>query len=241
MSQDEIDGGAGGPPQTLMMWARRLQPVRGEFSKPDDFYKIYESYFAPLRESAMTMLEVGVHEGESTKTFSRYFSRGRIIGIDLKMQDIDFSRFPNVTYVQANQTDGNALRDLAAQHAPDGYDIILDDASHIGYFSLLTLQHTFGQLKPGDLYIIEDWGTGYWPEWGDGGAYQRYPVAPYQAEIPRRLPSHDFGMVGFVKQLVDITAGGDVRGEGPMPALGSAPFEFMHVFPGTVVIRKRAP
>jgi len=25
-------------------------------------------------------------------------------------------------------------------------------------------------LKPGGLYVIEDWGTGYWSDWPDGAA-----------------------------------------------------------------------
>jgi len=223
---------------SLVDIAQKLNPARGEFSKPYDFYKVYEPYFSPLRGQDIRFLEVGVYEGESTKVFSRYFEAGAIIGIDLQIRDIDFSGFNNVTYLKANQTNGDALGDIASNYAPDGFDIILDDASHVGYFSLLTFLHLFAHLKPGGLYIVEDWGTGYWSTWPDGGSYQRFPVESYQGEIPKRLVSHDHGMVGFVKLLVDVAAGGDVKGEGPFPGLGPAPFQFMNVFPGTVVIQK---
>ncbi|HEY8381983.1 MAG TPA: class I SAM-dependent methyltransferase [Microvirga sp.] len=226
-------------PATLVETAKSIQPVRGEFSKRYEFYEFYEPYFSPLRQTPVRFLEVGVHEGESTKVFARYFSKGTVIGIDLSTRDIDFREYHNIHYVKANQTDGNALKAIADTHAPDGYDIILDDASHVGYFSLLTFQHTFAQLKPGGFYVVEDWGTGYWDTWPDGGSYQRFPVESYQGEIPKRLPSHDHGMVGFVKQLVDVAAGDMVKGEGAMPSLGPAPFEFMHIYHGTVVIKKR--
>ncbi|WP_262029294.1 class I SAM-dependent methyltransferase [Microvirga sp. Mcv34] len=227
-----------GPGRTLVDVARSLNPSRGEFSKPYDFYDFYEPYFSPLRERDIRFLEVGVYEGESTKVFSRYFERGSIVGIDLQIRDIDFRGFKNVTYLKANQTDGDALSKIAVDYAPDGFDIILDDASHVGYFSLLTFLHVFPRLKPGGIYIVEDWGTGYWNTWPDGGSFQRFPVESYQGEIPKRLISHDHGMVGFVKLLVDIAAGGDIKGEGPFPNLGPHPFQSMNVYPGTVVIRK---
>ena len=48
-------------------------------------------------------------------------------------------------------------------------------------------------LKPGGVYVVEDWGTGYGPKWADG--------APY---APDGTPGgHRAGMVGFVKELVD--------------------------------------
>jgi len=88
-------------------------------------------------------------------------------------------------------------------------------------------------LKPGGHYAVEDWGTGYWGnhhvhpdgefftprkdngamhwlankvlknapiEWPKLGLLGRL-LRRYQ--YTRRFPSHDYGMVGFVKQLVD--------------------------------------
>jgi hypothetical protein len=68
-------------------------------------------------------------------------------------------------------------------------------------------------LKPGGLYAIEDWGTGYMDDFPDGRKF--HPKVPtldrIRSMLPRRLskkikvpfPSHSYGMVGFVKELVD--------------------------------------
>jgi hypothetical protein len=46
-------------------------------------------------------------------------------------------------------------------------------------------------------YIIEDWAAGYLSAWPDGRTYIREP------DSRDRMPSHDAGMVGSIKQSVD--------------------------------------
>ena len=58
---------------------------------------------------------------------------------------------------------------VANETAPDGFDIIIDDASHIGEFTKRSFWYLFDHhLKPGGLYVIEDWLTGYVDNWPDG-------------------------------------------------------------------------
>lgn len=55
--------------------------------------------------------------------------------------------------------------------APGGFDIIIDDSSHIGEFTKTAFWHLVdSHLKPGGIYAIEDWFTGYWDDWSDGKA-----------------------------------------------------------------------
>jgi hypothetical protein len=86
-----------------------------------------------------------------------------------------------------------------------GIDLVIEDASHIGYLSKITFDIVFPFLKSGGAYFIEDWGTGYWDSWIDGSRFQIFHQVPHNNNIPKRIPSHDFGMVGFVKSLVDLT------------------------------------
>ena len=102
---------------------------------------------------------------------------------------------------------------IAQERASDGFDIIIDDASHIADLTRISFWHLFdNHLKPGGLYVVEDWGTGYWSDWPDGMTYRQHPF--FQERIlsllkfiraSRRIPSysHSFGMVGFIKELVD--------------------------------------
>lgn len=67
------------------------------------------------------------------------------------------------------QQDTALLDRIARENAPHGFDIIIDDCAHIGVFSRVSFWHLFEHhLRPGGIYIIEDWGTGYWRDWVDG-------------------------------------------------------------------------
>ena len=78
-------------------------------------YAEYDGYFARHLPDPRTILEVGVHKGESTKVFSRAFPQAKIVAIDLAAPGIDFSDFPNVTYLQCDQTDTDRLE--SSSHA----------------------------------------------------------------------------------------------------------------------------
>jgi cephalosporin hydroxylase len=183
-------------------------------------------------------LELGVHSGESLKTFATYFKNGKIIGIDIDDRGTDFSEFPGVTFAVGDQRDNAGLSRICSTHAPDGIDIIIDDASHFGEWSLISYNALFPFLKSGGLYIIEDWATGYWDDWPDGSRFQRFPPEPTDGHFSKRIPSHDFGMVGFVKYLVD-----EVTSSGIRPTMDAAltrpnRLDFMHVHKGLVVLKK---
>ena len=50
---------------------------------------------------------------------------------------------------------------VARKTAPEGFDIIIDDASHFGDLTKIAFWHLlYNHLKPSGLYVIEDWGTG---------------------------------------------------------------------------------
>ena len=79
-------------------------------------------------------------------------------------------------------------------------------------------------LKPGGIYVIEDWGTGYWEDWPDGEEFRpsakhliyrlrRQYIQDKEYENPKRInyESHGVGMVGFVKQLVDEVSIEDIK------------------------------
>ena len=103
-------------------------------------YELYDDYFSALRDSPIVLLELGVAQGESLKTFASYFENGRIIGIDSEDRGLDFSSHPNVRFEVGDQRDAARLSEVCAAHAPDGLDIVIDDASHVGAWSLRCVQ-----------------------------------------------------------------------------------------------------
>ncbi len=155
-----------------------------------------------------------------------YFVNGLIVGVDLSIPDKDFGE--RVKMFESSQDDSERLNGVLDVIAPDGLDIIIDDASHLGDISRLSLINLFPRLKSGGFYILEDWGTGYWESWPDGAQY--HPPVRFQGQTQ----SHSHGMVGLVKELVDHAARTDITA-------GSADFleiESLEIHMGMVVIRK---
>lgn len=146
--------------EPLVEIARRLCANADTTAKPVKFYAIYDRYLSDFSDRALTLLELGVHSGESLKVWASYFPRGTIIGIDIAENKADFSEYPNIVFERGDQADPDRLKEILLSHAQDGLDIIVDDASHIGQNSAASYAILFPYLKPGGLYIIED--LGHW-------------------------------------------------------------------------------
>jgi SAM-dependent methyltransferase len=216
--------------------------------KPAPYLPHYESVLGPLRFRRCAILELGVWGGDSLVMWRAGLPRATIVGLDLAPPDVRLGR--RVKIVQGDQTDGELLARVRAEHAPAGFDVIIDDASHLGVTTARSLQRLYREhLKPGGAYCIEDWGTGYLPTWPDGeelegvvgagGLDAGRPVDGDGDDGPVHLASHDIGMVGLVKRLVDHVAAGTT-----LTALAAdhveAPLEIasMEVYDGVVVLRK---
>ena len=206
-----------------------------------NIYELYERYFEALRDDPVTLLELGVHRGDSLKTWAAYFPRGTVVGVDALDPGSDFSAHLNIRFEIADQRDGEGLAEICRRHAPDGFDIIIDDASHYGTFTLMSYLALLPHLKPGGLYCVEDWGTGYWTDWPDGAAFAPFTPRPPSAEIEKRIPTHDHGMVGFVKYLVDEVISQRIRDSMTAPLTRPDRLEFLHVHKPAVVMKKARP
>ena len=51
---------------------------------------------------------------------------------------------------------------------PDPIDVIIDDGSHIMEHLKTSFMHLFPKLSSGGIYVLEDLGTCYMPEYGGG-------------------------------------------------------------------------
>lgn len=183
------------------------------------------------------MIELGVHAGDSLRVFSTYFRNGLVVGVDLAAPDADLSSYENAVFEIGDQREGDELRAFSERYAPGGWDIILDDASHYGSWSRLTFDALYPRLKGGGLYIVEDWYSGYWDDWPDGQRYQRTAVDVLPGHIPPRIISHDSGMVGFVKSLVDELADRPVGNRDSYIGYPRT-FEWMHILKHAAILKK---
>jgi hypothetical protein len=194
--------------------------------KPPLYLPVYAQLFEPIRSLPLAVLELGIHQGGSMKAWEAYFPAARIAGLDIRLPAIEVG--DRVRMFAGDQTDCRLLTRIAAEIAPDGFDVIIDDCSHIGALSKVSFWHLFeNHLKPGGFYCIEDWGTGYLPTWPDGREGQ---VEPDSAD---HMPSHDSGMVGFVKQLVD-----ELHAHMVAPEARPSKFASMTLHTGVCIITK---
>ena len=237
------------------------------------YLRNYEQYFAPLLARDVRLLELGVYHGGSLLMWRDYFERGLIVGLDIEPVEID-DPTGRIRVYRGEQQDTELLDRIARETAPEGFDVIIDDCSHVGELTRISFWHLFdNHLKPGGLYVIEDWSTGYWNSWTDGVGFSPQPrrkfnrtffrlraglTRLYNSPLARRFSpprkvvalakrvawgrqyrSHDYGLVGFVKELVDECGMADVtREDRGTPPFRPSKFEEMRISAGHVFIIK---
>jgi SAM-dependent methyltransferase len=196
--------------------------VSGKYNtdKSQIYLDTYEELFSSIKDNDLNILELGVFGGGSLELWLNYFSKAKIVGADI--EHVDVVKSDRVKFHQGDQKDIKFLESISKENAPSGFDIIIDDASHFGHETFVTFIYLFKNfLKSGGIYVIEDWGTGYWPHFPDGrnlsldehhASYHLHNNTDYKFKSKgirhnrRRFMSHDYGMVGVVKQLVDEVA-----------------------------------
>jgi len=236
-------------------------------TKPESYYAVYAAAFEPLRNNDVHLLEIGVADGDSVQRWLDWFPNGEIAGLDLNPPNLELDR---LRLYRGSQDDTVLLDRIAGECAPGGFDIIIDDASHVGWLTAASFWHLFpNHLKPGGIYVIEDWATGYWPHWhGDGrkfvGAIPPTAIARRAAwpfrDIDARLRwtallrnrfqlywplpaarSHGAGMVGVIKQIVDAVAIPDILRGDPNAAVTDPGVSSIELQSGQVIVRKSRP
>lgn len=234
-----------------------------------DFLKEYEAFFGPLVGKSISLLELGIYKGASLRFWRDYFENATIVGLDcnppVKIDDPD----GKIHIYQGYQQDTQLLDRIVKEQAPDGFDVVIDDCSHIGRFARISFWHLFqNHLKPGGLYAIEDWITGYMRSCPDGSRYKPKPRLKYiryerflrttsdrlshslphflrlsmifsRLFVGSKVPSHMHGMVGLVKELVDAYA----LGERAIPKSGPGRyFDYgisqLYINPSLIIVSK---
>jgi FtsJ-like methyltransferase len=191
--------------------------------KGDRLLRVYGRMLTEFRHQPIALLELGVYRGASLRIWRDYFPRSAIVGIDI--EPIRLPDLPNVHIVQGDQADPETLDRATAAIGGSQFDIIIDDASHVGVKSKGSFAHLFIHgLKPSGLYFVEDYAAPLLPNWPDGAPFTRPPTAS--------LDGYQHGMIGFLKQIIDDMAIGVIEMESHYPLAEIA------FYPNICVIRK---
>lgn len=140
-----------------------------------DYLRTYAELFAPMREAPVSMLEIGVWEGASLRTWPRYFTHpgARFVGLDIDLSRVRFSDMTD-TRVGTMEGDAASADDLraAVDELGGALDIVIDDGSHLIAQQRTAFNYLRQYLKPGGLYIVEDLHTHFWERANPGDAFQ---------------------------------------------------------------------
>ena len=126
------------------------------------YTKYYEQFLAPLRDAAVTVLELGWggHEdpdqgGASGKMWRDYFShrRSRIVVIDNEKKNLNESH-AGVNFRLGSQDNPEFLTSVHDEFGD--FDLIVDDASHLSSLTIRSFEILWPYLKSGGLYVVED-------------------------------------------------------------------------------------
>jgi hypothetical protein len=123
--------------------------------------------------SASSILELGIHRGGSVAFWFEVFQPTRLVALDIapSSHGDDLEAYLGTRqlrdrialYWETDQADVTRLRELLATEFSGPVDLIIDDASHFYPLTKVSFETLFPCLRPGGLYIIEDWSWACWP------------------------------------------------------------------------------
>jgi hypothetical protein len=145
------------------------------FYKGKPLVDLYADFWAarghvPVRN----LVELGIWGGGSCAFWFEFFRPDKHVALDLlKLENRPyFDRYRQrqgiearlATYWGVDQGDAAHLSSIMAREFTGPIDLVIDDASHLYGPTRRCFETLFPRLRPGGLYIIEDWAWEHWPE-----------------------------------------------------------------------------
>jgi hypothetical protein len=118
------------------------------------FSPFYRRQFATLGPVGR-VLEFGVLNGASIRWLRGLFPAAEIVGVDILPMQPDWPVDPAIRYLRADQGDRAGL-EAALAGLGSGFDLVIEDGSHVPQHQAACLAAAFPLLRPGGLYVLED-------------------------------------------------------------------------------------
>jgi SAM-dependent methyltransferase len=133
----------------------------------DDLLKIHET------THVKRIVDLGIFKGGSMALYALLFEPVKLVGIEYATDIVaplrEFIDRHNLTesvrpYYGVDQADDARVRSIVdTEFAGEDIDLVVDDASHYYFETRASFNTLFPYLRPGGLYILEDWGWAHWP------------------------------------------------------------------------------
>src|SRR5262249_22515324 len=122
------------------------------------------------------IVELGIAEGGSTALLALLAEPEQLIAVDIEPQRLEaLDQFLDKRNLHAtirphygiDQSDHRALAGVVdRERAGAPIDVVIDDASHDYFLTKASFETLFPRLRPGGVYVIEDWNAAHL--WRDG-------------------------------------------------------------------------
>lgn len=125
------------------------------------YIEVYDELFSSFRNKKMNFLEIGIYQGASLHMWRRYFTKAIIYGLDFNphiLPDVLARYTEEFVYPLLNENayTFDMIDKLIHLTDDQGFDLIVDDGSHIESHQLFVLQEYGKLLRPGGIMVIED-------------------------------------------------------------------------------------
>ena len=128
-------------------------------SRDHGFLSFYELSLQHLRDESFLLIEIGVFQGQSLKTWAEYFPKAVIVGLDV---NADALRYDVPANAHVRIGDASKLEFLDEVIAEFGQPrVIIDDGSHFWHHQIDSLRYLWPRLLPGGIYVLEDLHTSF--------------------------------------------------------------------------------
>ena len=116
-----------------------------------DYSKMYDTELSKFRDSACSLLEIGVFSGCSLAGWRRFLgAEAKILGLDITTDSVIFK---GEEILVCDATNPEAV---AALDCRGNWDIVIDDGSHLIDDQVKTFDLLWPKLNSGGVYVIED-------------------------------------------------------------------------------------
>jgi predicted O-methyltransferase YrrM len=137
--------------------------------KNEPYLRIYEQLASAF--SPRSILELGIFQGGGYVLLDKLFKPRRMSAVEKSPQPVA----PLLRYVAAtegrfvhfstSQSDREILEQIVRDELADELDLVVDDASHTYEQTKASFEFLFPLLRPGGVYVIEDWSWAHAPKW----------------------------------------------------------------------------
>jgi hypothetical protein len=145
-----------------------------------DMVEQYEALIADLKPRRI--LEIGMYNGGGAALLAQLAEPSKLVVVDIaegpcrpleRFVDQHDLRGVVVPYYTVDQADTARLTEIVeTEFAGEPIDLIIDDASHQLVQTRVSFNCLFPYLRPGGVYVVEDWG------W----AHNRYPAGDVELQ-----------------------------------------------------------